>query len=314
MNNDVQSTLSNVGNVRSSGDDIGRLALVPPIPTIKAPSSKPTDKSCIEKKARRTKKWKKPKDKPSRPLSAYNFFFQSERSIMLGVNAPNKELESLKKRVHCKTHGKIGFAEMARAIGAKWKSLDPDKRKIFDEKAQKEKNRYKLEIASWKASHQSSGNEGSKGLQTIADAAAMTSEESLKSQPIQNSVRENFVHRPTTRTIVTANMEDIHTGNMSLIHAGQSESNYVRALRDRQLGLSIMESMLLRYPRAAESSATALLRHFQGAAYTALPFSRATHQLYQIDHLANTASSFYPSSSRDTIQKMKSYLSNNPNE
>ena len=100
-----------------------------------------------EKKKRRKKKWKKPKDKPNRPLSAYNLFFQSERAIMLGDDAPSLEAELIKKRVHCKTHGKIGFAEMARAIGNKWKNLDPESKKVYEMQAQKEKQRYAIEPA-----------------------------------------------------------------------------------------------------------------------------------------------------------------------
>ena len=65
------------------------------------------EKSATPKKRRIRKKWKKPKDKPTRPLSAYNLFFRKERAEMLGDSAP-PALEKGQKRVHRKTHGKIG--------------------------------------------------------------------------------------------------------------------------------------------------------------------------------------------------------------
>jgi hypothetical protein len=59
--------------------------------------------SADEKKTRRKKKWKKPADKPSRPLSAYNLFFAEERARMLGDDAPTPEEEERKRKIHCKT-------------------------------------------------------------------------------------------------------------------------------------------------------------------------------------------------------------------
>jgi hypothetical protein len=108
------------------------------------------------KKRRPRKKWKKPKDKPNRPLSAYNLFFQQERAAMVGDRSNNKNTSGdgnnsvdetlsdqsnsnssnnnndIKRRVHRKTHGKIGFAEMARSIGARWKTLPSSDKQVFE--------------------------------------------------------------------------------------------------------------------------------------------------------------------------------------
>jgi hypothetical protein len=73
-----------------------------------ASSGKSPSLSKTPKKRRARKKWKKPKDKPSRPLSAYNLFFRKERAELLGDYIP-PDLDKGQKRVHRKTHGKIGM-------------------------------------------------------------------------------------------------------------------------------------------------------------------------------------------------------------
>ena len=54
------------------------------------------------------------------------------------------------KREHRRTHGKISFAELAREIGQKWRSLDDAARKPFVEQARIEKERYREEIRRYK--------------------------------------------------------------------------------------------------------------------------------------------------------------------
>mmetsp|Transcript_27979 Transcript_27979/g.65789 ORF Transcript_27979/g.65789 Transcript_27979/m.65789 type:complete len:575 (-) Transcript_27979:256-1980(-) len=101
-------------------------------------------------KKRTRKKWKKPAGKPNRPLSAYNLYFRKERAIMLGDAAEKPEQEQGKKRVHRKTHGKIGFAEMAKIIGAKWKILPQEEREEFVKIAVIEKEKYAKDLAQWR--------------------------------------------------------------------------------------------------------------------------------------------------------------------
>ena len=102
----------------------------------------------------------KPHDKPKRPLSAYNIFFQLERSRILSdtQNEPVTEEQlhiicqhhhKKEKRRHRKSHGKIGFAELARTIANKWKQLNEQDRQIFHDKARLEKDRYQIELHDW---------------------------------------------------------------------------------------------------------------------------------------------------------------------
>ena len=143
-----------------------------------APSTKKqlTNKTSLVTKAKSStaKKNKKkgaatirdPDAKPKRPLSAYNLFFQYERDMLLR-SKPSKEgqsHESMHMTIHndpserrnrSKTvrpppHGKIGFAELAKIIGAKWKSLDDPARKHFQDLAAVEKKRYVKECKEWK--------------------------------------------------------------------------------------------------------------------------------------------------------------------
>ena len=81
---------------------------------------------------------------PVRPLSAYNFFFKHERRILLdSLPAP----PTSKPR---RSHGKIGFAEMARVIGARWKAITPERKAVFDRMAAEDKARYKREMKEFK--------------------------------------------------------------------------------------------------------------------------------------------------------------------
>eukprot|EP00549_Striatella_unipunctata_P012221 CAMPEP_0118688440 /NCGR_PEP_ID=MMETSP0800-20121206/8923_1 /TAXON_ID=210618 ORGANISM="Striatella unipunctata, Strain CCMP2910" /NCGR_SAMPLE_ID=MMETSP0800 /ASSEMBLY_ACC=CAM_ASM_000638 /LENGTH=225 /DNA_ID=CAMNT_0006585703 /DNA_START=50 /DNA_END=727 /DNA_ORIENTATION=+ len=82
------------------------------------------------RKAKKTKCLSKPRDKPKRPLSAYNLFFQDEREKLLVV-------------------GKVGFAALAKIVAEKWKSLDPISKSKYEAKAAVEKTRYKIELEKW---------------------------------------------------------------------------------------------------------------------------------------------------------------------
>jgi hypothetical protein len=113
---------------------------------------------CKKVSARKT--WKKPKGKPKRPLSAYNFFFQYERNRLVSQalqNAKNsispKELEQALKsgrnRPHRKTHGKISFKELTSIVSHRWKSLSLQQRAPFEAKANLDTKRYQLALHAW---------------------------------------------------------------------------------------------------------------------------------------------------------------------
>lgn len=104
---------------------------------------------------------KKPKDKPKRPLSAYNFFFKEEREKILRVvlaedpekveNDPESEdylSDELLGRLR-KPGGKVSFEEMGKLIGQRWKKIDPDRLSKYSELASEDTERYKKEMQTY---------------------------------------------------------------------------------------------------------------------------------------------------------------------
>jgi hypothetical protein len=144
-----------------------------------APGGKSGDKLPVKRSR------KKPKDKPKRPLSAYNFFFKDERERILrlvrqeepvktggndgedsisgevlscitkeGGNVTGKPKSgddedsiSDKELSRLKKEGaKVSFEEMGKLIGKRWKKIDPDRLARFSALASEDSIRYKKEM------------------------------------------------------------------------------------------------------------------------------------------------------------------------
>ncbi|KAL3927145.1 MAG: hypothetical protein SGBAC_013200, partial [Bacillariaceae sp.] len=88
-----------------------------------------------EEKQKKTRK--KPKDRPKRPLSAYNIFFKEERARILEEVAASKGEDP---------QGKIGFQNLAKLIGKRWQELPANEMIYYKEKANTDMVRYKEEM------------------------------------------------------------------------------------------------------------------------------------------------------------------------
>lgn len=84
-------------------------------------------------------------DKPKRPRTAYNLFFRDERQRLLTV-LPVRAAGKPKK-----SHGKIGFEDMGRAIGSRWRNLDKAEKDHYKALAEADKARYQVEMRAYKA-------------------------------------------------------------------------------------------------------------------------------------------------------------------
>lgn len=203
------------GTLKTNGHELtGKMPLNKVLPTFN--SSKTPDKTPVDgKKTRRKKKWKKPKDKPNRPLSAYNLFFAQERSEMLGDDAPTAEQEALKKRIHCKTHGKIPFAVMARTIGAKWKMLEAETKKPFEEKAAKLKEKYLVELNVWKDAQKEKAD-----AEAAAQAATQTNLDAMATAALHHHQGHVLPSLRTNTETMAASHAALMANRMSMPHAG----------------------------------------------------------------------------------------------
>jgi len=138
---------------------------------------------------------------PRRPLSAYNIFFKVQRQLIITgrqdditditvVNEIAKasgDCDKQKKRVHRKSHGKIGFADLARSISPRWKGCRKDVKERFEELARKEKERYYDEVLVYRVKqlHETIASDSISSPQSRQSFSASTKTSSTMETPIE---------------------------------------------------------------------------------------------------------------------------------
>ena len=92
---------------------------------------------------------KKPSNKPSRPLTAYNYFFHDER-------------QRLQERLFKANGQRPTYTQISRLVGASWKKISPDNKAYYDTLAMKDKRRYALELVEMKSMQEGQANSSTK--------------------------------------------------------------------------------------------------------------------------------------------------------
>lgn len=157
------------------------------------------------------------------------------------------------RRIHRKTHGKVGFAEMARSIGAKWKSLPDANKEPFIKQASKEKLRYAKELAAWKELQKIKEQE-------VGIRMAVNNDRN-RSDP-SNGVDGLSMSTDAITRQKLAFLQDATRGSQDL-----STLNLLRALQGQQQQQPQQQpenNSMNSYPNAAEASANAIFQQFQG--------------------------------------------------
>jgi len=115
------------------------------------------------KKKKKKKKKEKERDRPPRPLSAYNLFFKDERKKILasfskrsdGIKNEDKSSidgsdatdSSDADRQNDESQSKgIGFENLAKTIGRRWKKILPERLEHYKALAKKDQERYAVEM------------------------------------------------------------------------------------------------------------------------------------------------------------------------
>jgi HMG (high mobility group) box len=116
--------------------------------------------------------WRKPKDKPKRPLSAYNIFFADVRQNLIDE--------------------RLGFGSLARTVAEKWKNLDPILKEPYEHKAKLERENYNIELARWKQEQADKAKEEESHMLSVDESPGSLEEDSFMMPSLANMPSQRF--------------------------------------------------------------------------------------------------------------------------
>lgn len=212
--------------------------------------------STEDEKAKKASR-KKPKDKPKRPLSAYNIFFKEERNrILNGDGAENdaqddgvpstisvgdardsstksevsdgptpnesrssEDTKSKKDSGKDKSKKKIGFESLAKLIGRRWQELDDASMSVYKSKASVDMERYKREMEVWDAKH---GNTSSRKRKASNSTNKKPRRGEISSSSAHEVSGSSLTSSPSQKGLVRRNSTG---GSLDLSTTSQSTSS-----------------------------------------------------------------------------------------
>ena len=123
---------------------------------------------------------KKPKGFPKRPLSGYNIFFKEERVKVLEECNDRRAAISIDD-VHDATtkidRSSVSFQELGKIVGKRWKTLSDEDRRRFESLADQDNLRYRSEMDDYNDAKRKRNEE--KSLRTIEDDVDDTTQPSI---------------------------------------------------------------------------------------------------------------------------------------
>jgi len=123
---------------------------------MKEQSNMPIEKYRSESLRNGKKDTNVPLSAPKRPMNAYNFFYQSERLKLLGIDVKKANTDLIingyivkKRRPHRRSHGKMSLTELSKHIADSWKRLSHQEKEQYQELAKKDSARYKKDLQTY---------------------------------------------------------------------------------------------------------------------------------------------------------------------